>query len=304
MSKDSTVQRKQRIKLKSTFFRDLKQKSRTRDLEEIVEMFKIDNIIGLTDLAKVADVLNKYTQSEKEQLIETLVQKENHFQIAVGLKLAIESKWWIERTEEAIQLIRKYGVDKFWQLRDLSAELLANLVMQDKEKLKVLHEFAVSKDIRERQLATNAMKLVIKLEEDLTPYREIIMTLLNDEDFLVRNNIAYSGFGSVGLKYHPEKTMEFIQGIADTQEERIRETVLAVLSHDLALKFKDIAFRILEKYLDDNRNAIRRMRHSVFLTLCKEYRDDVRRFLEGRIESEEALEHWANLSAEGLFDTQ
>ncbi len=305
MSKESPPPKKQRIKLKSTYFRELKQKGRRRDLDEIINFLEIENIIGLTDLAKVVDVLNQFTQNEKDTIIRSLVNLPNDFQNAVGLKLAIESKWWENNLEEVKQLIKRFAVDKFWQLRDLSAELLAHLVMNVPEEQDLLMEYSTSENVKERQLATNAIMIIIKLEEVIEPYYDIILTLLRDKDFLVRYSLAYNGFGGVGLKYHPKRTIEFIQELAAKyDEEEIKECVLATLTHDLAKDFLEVALKILSDLMEDTRNSIRRMRHSVLQNFMEENKEEIQRFLEMRIESEEALDHWANLAAAGLFDDQ
>ncbi|RMG30193.1 MAG: hypothetical protein D6732_16865 [Methanobacteriota archaeon] len=305
MSKESSPPKKQRIKLKTTFFRELKQKGRRRDLKDIIDFLEIDNIIGLTDLAKVVDILNQFAQSEKDTLIRSLISLPNNFQNAVGMKLAIESKWWETNLEDTKQLIKEFATHRFWQLRDLAAELLANLVIDLAEEKALLMEYATSSDVKERQMATNAVMLILKLEESVDQYNEVILTLLRDEDFLVRYSLAYNGFGGVGLKYHPERTIAFIQELAEKyDEEEIKECVLATLTHDLAKEYLEVALKILATYMEDTRNSIRRMRHSVLQNFVHENKEEIQRFLETRIESEEALDHWANLAAAGLFDEQ
>lgn len=305
MAENSPPPKKQRIKLKTTYFRDLKKKGRKRDLEEIIDFLEIDNIIGLTDLAKVVDILNQFTQNEKDELIRTLVKKNNDFQNAVGVKLAIESKWWETNLDEVKHLIKNFATHRYWQLRDLSAELLAHLVMAVPDEMNLLMKYAKSSNVKERQLATNALMLVLKLEEDWEPYREVILTLLKDEDFLVRYSLAYNGFGGVGLKYHPERTIAYVKELAESfEDEEIKECVLAVLTHDLAKSYLDVALKILSEFMEDNRNSIRRMRQSVLQNFVKENKEEIQRFLELRIELEEALDHWANLAAAGLFEDQ
>lgn len=274
-------------------------------MKDIIDFLEIDNIIGLTDLAKVVDILNQFAQSEKDTLIRSLISLPNNFQNAVGMKLAIESKWWETNLEDTKQLIKEFATHRFWQLRDLAAELLANLVIDLAEEKALLMEYATSSDVKERQMATNAVMLILKLEESVDQYNEVILTLLRDEDFLVRYSLAYNGFGGVGLKYHPERTIAFIQELAEKyDEEEIKECVLATLTHDLAKEYLEVALKILATYMEDTRNSIRRMRHSVLQNFVHENKEEIQRFLETRIESEEALDHWANLAAAGLFDEQ
>ncbi len=293
-----------RAKLTGKYFQELKRLSKKRDLNQIVSHFELDHSIGLTDLAKIVDILNQFTQSEKNDLIERLVHSSNLFQASVGGKLLIVSKYWSHDMEQSKIILKKYSSSPHWQLRDLAAELLAEMTLDlNGEGREVLEQYSKSSEIRDRQLATNAFKHIFKALENWDEYSEIILPLLNDDEFLVRNNLAYYGLAAVGLKYHPDAVIGYIKKLLPhATSPQIREMILSIFTHENASPYLSLALEIVEMFLDDESKAVGRMRSAVLQSYCLQYKADVIKFLENRIDNPKIVDHWAILSADGLLD--
>lgn len=295
--------RKEKIDFSPEDKQNLRKAVETRNFEEILTLLDNDAMLNTRSKNFTKKLLNGMHIQLKSELIPKLIEGNSLTHIQMAGLLIRNTKYW-ERDRKAFdQLIHQMGTHDVWQPREVAAEILGYALLDDRQNISYLQKF-VDSDIPElRRLAVVAARIGTKTEGDL--FQEILTTiepLLHDENPYVASNVSPITLGEKFLRWKPEETIEWLKTKSEQfQDEVGRATILRTFTTQASYEHEQDALNIVDLYLDDDRDEVRRTRESVLTNLCKNNEDVVNMFLEKRLSNPAAMDHWASLSASGLI---
>jgi hypothetical protein len=295
--------RKEKIDFDSNERRSLRDAVEKRDFDLILDLLNKDAFLSTKAKNFAKKLLTGMHIELKSKLILELVDSSSLTHVQLAGLLMRNTKYWERDAKAFEEIMKKLGTHENWQPREVAAEILGYSLLDDKKNVSFLQKF-VQSDIPElRRLAAVAARIGTKTKDDL--FFDILKTiepLLYDKNPYVASNMSPLTLGEKFLKWKPMETISWLcDHSKNIDDEVARASILRAFTTQASYVHQSKILEVIDHFLDDNRDEVRRTRESVLTNLCKYNEDTVNMFLESRLSHPAAMDHWANLSASGLI---
>ncbi len=278
---------------------EIKSAVKTENLQKLYELLSVDIAVGLTDLERLSSKLKHLAPSKKFELIDSFLSGDKLLGKLIAGKLMLQTKYWSVSESRFWEILQNFFNDSFWMVREIAAECLAEACICNHSLLEKFGEFMDKKSLQVRIGTSNSIKYMIKDQEILHDLFPVLLKYLDDPNLNVKTNISIYGIGTNGLKHNPDDILKWISQIkAKVEDEKARSSLLNVFTTQYGIEYPEQALDLVDAFLDDPRDLVRRTRESVVRALYNSNFDRIQAWFNSHPEHPEAMGHWASIEAD------
>jgi len=254
---------------------------------------------------KIIVDLDRY---EQVNWAKALVKMDRPIYKVIGAYLLDKNEVYKKEPEFILELVKDFSADEDWNVRQASVDMMENLVTgTDENQLNLIKMLVESDEAHLRRLALLTCKSIAKsatYEDELkAELLDVIEPLLAEEDPYVQT-VSSETFNEGFMKYCTEMTLDWLrEKINETDNPTVKSTVLTILASRYVEDNIEEALNIIDGMLEESDAQIKKARSSALHKLSENHHDRVSTFLEDRLHIKQAVDHWAELEADGSLNS-
>ncbi|MCY3410595.1 MAG: hypothetical protein INQ03_03055 [Candidatus Heimdallarchaeota archaeon] len=276
--------------------------------EEDIDRFKllINNWdLNYKSINQVKQGLSRITPSKAFVWANALFEEEVDAYRIVGGLLYIRAEIWNRDYDLAVHRIVELSECEEWKIRGVGINLLTSSLLKQYDDFKELYlQFIDSDSEKLRRVAiSSAHQIAVYkgkvnfMDQDflnhLTPF-------LTEENSYV-NSVSNEAFGSF-LKNYPDLFFNWIETkSSELNDSRSKASILYILSNINATNYVKESCDVIDKFIRDDDIKVKHARSAALRNLAKYHSKEISLWLEKRMNIPQAVEHWSELSVDGII---
>ena len=263
------------------------------------------NYKSINSIKKIVQQLDKFQQIEWGK---KLVKEVTVPHMVIGGYLLDRNSYYKKDPELIIKLVKEYCHHEDWNVRQSSVDLFLRMVAKTENNMaQQMSDFVHSDDPHYRRLALLTAKSIAKSASYELALKKklllIIEDILGEEDPYVQT-VSSETFSEGYMKYCTEMTLNWLsEKLEDTSSIRVKSTVLNIVGSRYVDEHLENALTIIHQLLPEEDESIKKARSSALHTLSEVHHDRVSSFLESNLHIQQAVDHWAELEADGSLNS-
>ncbi|MHA2502245.1 MAG: hypothetical protein ACXAE3_05200 [Candidatus Kariarchaeaceae archaeon] len=278
-----------------------------RDIEFVKTTFHdIEaNYKSINVLKKQCKVLDR---REKIDWGRQIIETDHPVHQVMGAYLLDQTMYFTVNRDYILETVDRFCRDENWNVRQAGIDLLERMVAkQEGHEISLLQKYIGSDDAYLRRLLLLTAKEIASSANYKSELKakllDVLEVALTENDPYVQT-ICHETFQDGYLKYCTEMTVNWLNDkISTTDDNHIRSTILAILGSRYVEDEIDNVLSIIDTMLLHDEEEIRKARSAALHILSNRYHDKVSTFLEDRMHIQQALDHWAELEADGTLNS-
>lgn len=288
--------------LLKTLETNLKQQDFESFKENLLEL-ELDHTI-IRELDKIIQKVPRY---QALNLAKELFEAEDERQIVTGGLMLQNMEFYRKEPEYLSRKILEYSNAESWNVRQVIIDLFVQLISNDIDDWKeFLNKTTRSDNIYHRRIALQAANAIAKsakydleLKKELLGYIEYLISDDDPQVLTISSEVLGEGF----LRNCPELTLDWIkETLKEVKDPFAKSTLINVGASRHARAHIGEVLEIIDMVLKEDDPQIKKARSAVLHNLSASNQQKVNSFLESRLEIKQAVDHWAELEADGSIN--
>lgn len=262
------------------------------------------NYKSITALRRLVNHLGKRKKIEWMKKL----QGTDNVILMVTISILIEkTKYWNRENQYVYDIIEEYAKHENWNIRQASVDLFVKLISDEEENaLKFFDQCVKIDDLHLKRLALLVGKKIARssyYEDELKKklLHKIDPLIYEDDPYII--TVSTECFAEGFLKNCTDMTFDWINQRAEEVEDPQAISQLILISSSSSLEnHTDEALEVVEKFLKFDNPQIKKARSTALHQLANKKPNKVSHFLETRLDIKQAVDHWAELEADGTLN--